>query len=126
MPWHILPRKSADVKATAAGRQTTGRRSGDRPRHSGAREQGRGRCADLRVLGVGHRAGHAAWRAGRGSAEPDDSRGSRQHLPVTGGPVCSVTPNFVWEFVFNMHERKASPVGTIHEVDIDVNGDRRQ
>ena len=36
---------------------------------------------------------------------------------------CSVNPNFVWEFVFNMYERKASPVGTIHEVDIDVNGD---
>ena len=31
--------------------------------------------------------------------------------------------NFVWEFVFNMYERKASPVGTIHEVDIDVNND---
>ncbi len=31
--------------------------------------------------------------------------------------------NFVWEFVFNMHERKASPVGTIHEVDIDMNDD---
>jgi hypothetical protein len=39
------------------------------------------------------------------------------------GAVCSVNPNFVWEFVFNMHERKASPVGTIHEVDIDVTGD---
>ena len=39
------------------------------------------------------------------------------------GQTCSASANFVWEFAFNMYERKASPVGTIHEVDIDVNDD---
>ena len=39
------------------------------------------------------------------------------------GAVLQRATDFVWEFVFNMWERKASPVGTFHEVDLDVNGD---
>jgi hypothetical protein len=42
---------------------------------------------------------------------------------LTPAGFCEANPNFLWEFVFNMHERKASPVGTIHEVDIDTTGD---
>jgi hypothetical protein len=61
----------------------------------------------------------------RGAGEPNPTiRAAAVNTFLTpAGQVCSVNPNFVWEFVFNMHERKASPVGTIHEVDIDVNGD---
>ena len=64
-------------------------------------------------------------RGERGDGAPNPSiRAAAVNTFVTpAGQVCSVNANFVWEFVFNMYERKASPVGTIHEVDIDVNSD---
>jgi hypothetical protein len=37
-----------------------------------------------------------------------------------GAGTCGTSANFIWAFAFNMYERKASPVGTIHEVDLDV------
>ena len=40
------------------------------------------------------------------------------------GATCGVAGNaIIWEFAFNTWERKASPVGTWLEVDLDVNGD---
>lgn len=123
MPWHILPRKSADVKAKVAG--------GKLPAIDPAVGVG---FVDLQNKGVGDAQIYAYSVLGSG---PDTPRGDRgQGLPnpsirnaavntflTPAGQVCSVNPNFVWEFVFNMYERKASPVGTIHEVDLDVNND---
>ena len=38
--------------------------------------------------------------------------------------VCGTTGDgILWEFAFNIWERKASPVGTFLEVDIDTTGD---
>jgi len=36
---------------------------------------------------------------------------------------CSDADDFIWEFAFNMFERKASPVGTFHQVNLDVDND---
>jgi len=122
MPWHILPRKSAEVVAKLPG----GKLNIDP-------NTGTGTVA-LENKGVGNAQIFAYSMLGTG---PDTARGERgdgepnptmravavNTFGTPAGAVCSVNPNFVWEFVFNMYERKASPVGTIHEVDIDVNGD---
>ncbi|HET7664864.1 MAG TPA: S8 family serine peptidase, partial [Mycobacterium sp.] len=122
MPWHILPRKSAEVVAKLPG----GKLKIDP-------NTGTGTVA-LENKGVGTAQIFAYSMLGTGPDTPGGERGAGEPNPTIraaavntfltpAGQVCSVNPNFVWEFVFNMHERKASPVGTIHEVDIDVNGD---
>jgi hypothetical protein len=64
-------------------------------------------------------------RGDRGAQEPNpDIRAIGLNTFAVPAGVCHATQaNFVWEFVFNMFERKASPAGTWHEVDIDTNGD---
>ena len=122
MPWHILPRKSAEVVAKLPG----GKLNIDP-------NTGTGTVA-LENKGVGNAQIFAYSMLGTGPDTPRGERGGQAPNPTMravavntfgtpAGAVCSVNPNFVWEFVFNMYERKASPVGTIHEVDIDVNGD---
>ncbi len=123
MPWHILPRKSAEVVAKLA--------AGKLPVVDPLVGAG---FVPLENKGVGDAQIFAYSALGTG---PDTPRGDRgEGLPnptirtaavntflTPAGVLCSVNPNFVWEFVFNMYERKALPVGTIHEVDLDVNGD---
>jgi hypothetical protein len=123
MPWHILPRKSADVDAKLPG----GKLPAVDPM------TGTGTVA-LKNKGVGDAQIFAYSVLGTGPDTPRGAPGTGQPNPTIrvaavntfltpAGQVCSVNPNFVWEFVFNMYERKTSPVGTIHEVDIDVNND---
>ncbi len=122
MPWHILPRKSADVKAILPG--------GKLPAVDPA--TGLGTVA-LQNKGVGDAQIFAYSVLGTGPDTPRGAPGEGQPNPTIrvaavntfltpAGQICSVNPNFVWEFVFNMYERKASPVGTIHEVDLNVDG----
>ena len=122
MPWHILPRKSADLVAKLPG----GHLKLDP-------NTGAGTVA-LENKGVGNAQIFAYSLLGTGPDTPRGERGDGAPNPsiraaavntfgTPAGQVCSVNANFVWEFVFNMYERKASPVGTIHEVDIDVNND---
>ena len=122
MPWHILPRKSADVVAKLPG----GHLNLDPITGAGT--------VALENKGVGNAQIFAYSLLGTGPDTPRGERGDGAPNPsiraaavntfgTPAGQVCSVNANFVWEFVFNMYERKASPVGTIHEVDIDVNSD---
>jgi len=122
MPWHILPRKSAELVAKLPG----GHLKFDP-------NTGAGTVA-LENKGVGNAQIFAYSMLGTGPDTPRGERGDGAPNPsiraaavntflTPAGQVCSVNANFVWEFVFNMYERKASPVGTIHEVDIDVNHD---
>ena len=123
MPWHILPRKSADVVAKLPG--------GHLPPVDPLTGVG---FVPLENKGVGDAQIFAYSMLGTGPDTPRGDRGDQAPNPTIraaavntfltpAGAVCSVNANFVWEFVFNMYERKASPVGTIHEVDIDVNND---
>lgn len=122
MPWHILPRKSAEVKAMLAG--------GKLPAVDPATGLG---TVKLRNNGVGDAQIYAYSLLGTGPDTPRGPRGEGMPNPTMhavavntfGVPAgfCAADANFVWEFVFNMYERKASPVGTIHEVDIDVDND---
>jgi hypothetical protein len=123
MPWHILPRKSAQVLA----KFPTG--------HLPAVDPVTGtNVVRLENDGVGDAQIFAYSVLGTGPDTPRGDAGAQQPNPTIraaavntfttpAGVACSVNPNFVWEFVFNMYERKASPVGTIHEVDLDVNND---
>jgi subtilisin family serine protease len=123
MPWHILPRKSAEVVAKAPKNKL--------PAVDPLASVG---VVPLENKGVGDAQIFAYSLLGTGPDTPRGDRGEQQPNPTIraaavntfltpAGQVCSVNPNFVWEFVFHMYERKASPVGTIHEVDIDVNND---
>jgi subtilisin family serine protease len=121
MPWHILPRKSAEVKATLAG----GKLPATDPAGLGA--------VPLQNKGVGDAQIFAYSLLGTGPDTPRGGAGEGMPNPTMravavntfGVPAgfCAAEANFVWEFVFDMYERKASPVGTLHEVDISVDGD---
>jgi hypothetical protein len=122
MPWHILPRKSADLVAKLPG----GHLKLDPTTGAGTvalenKGVGNAQIFAYSLLGTGP----DTPRGERGDGAPNPSiRGAAVNTFLTpAGQVCSVNANFVWEFVFNMYERKASPVGTIHEVDVDVNND---
>jgi len=123
MPWHILPRKSAELVAKVP--------KGQLPATDPATGAG---VLPVKNKGVGDANIFAYSLLGTGPDTPRGDRGEQQPNPTIraaavntfltpAGQVCSVNPNFVWEFVFHMYERKASPVGTIHEVDIDVDRD---
>jgi subtilisin family serine protease len=122
MPWHILPRKSADVSAKLAG----GHLPIDPSTGAGT--------VKLENKGVGAANIYAYSLLATGTDRPRGDRGEQAPNPdiraiglnTLGVPagVCHATEaNFVWEFVFNMFERSASPAGIWHEVDIDTTGD---
>ena len=124
MPWHMLPRKSADVVANA-GRHaaavdaTTGLASVKLTTRASATRR------SSQYFDAGHEPGSSrrAVAANR-SAESRPARGGCQHVPGAGRATCGRDRHgLLWEFAFNMWERKASPVGTFLEVDLDVNGD---
>src|SRR5687768_11458649 len=63
---------------------------------------------------------------GRGEQAPNpDLRAVGVNSFLVAGATCGTTAAnaIVWEFAFNTWERKASPVGTWLEADLDVNGD---
>ena len=121
-PWHILPRKSADVSAKLPG----GHLPIDPATGAGT--------VKLDNKGVGAANIFAYSLLATGTDRPRGDRGMQEPNPdiraiglnsigVPAGVCHATQPNFVWEFVFNMFERKASPAGTWHEVDIDTSGD---
>jgi hypothetical protein len=122
MPWHILPRKSADVSAKLPG----GHLPLDPTTGAGT--------VKLENKGVGLANIYAYSLLATGTDRPRGDRGMQEPNPdiraiglnsiaVPAGVCHATQENFVWEFVFNMFERKASPAGTWHEVDIDTTGD---
>lgn len=126
MPWHILPRKSADVQAKVAGGKTLKLPNTNPNTGLGS--------IKLHNKGVGDANIFAYSMLGTGPDTPGGGRGEQMPNPTIraagvntfltpAGQLCSTSQNFVWEFAFHMYERKATPAGTIHEVDIDVNND---
>ncbi|HYJ41093.1 MAG TPA: S8 family serine peptidase [Steroidobacteraceae bacterium] len=120
MPWHILPRKSADVVAKLPG--------GHLPINSA----GLG-SVSVENKGVGDAQMFAYSMLGTGTNRPGGAHGENSPTPdiravgvnTFGVPAgfCAATENFIWEFAFNMFERPTMPIGTWHEVDLDVDGD---
>lgn len=121
MPWHILPRKSADVSAWLPTNHlhtdpTTG--AGTFP---------------IQNKGVGDAQVFAYATLGEGHDRPAGARGEQAPTPdiravatntfVAPAGFCTAGANFIWEFAFSTHERPANPQGIWYEVDIDTNND---
>lgn len=120
MPWHILPRKSADVVA----KLPTGHLVIDPTTFTGT--------VDLENKGVGDAQTFAYATLGTGVARPGGGRGEQSPTPdikavaTNTFPVsdfCTAGTNFIWEFAFQTYERPANPQGIWYEVDIDTNND---
>ena len=124
MPWHILPRKSAELVANVPG--------GKLPATDPVSGLG---SLPVKNKGVGDAQIFAYSLLGTGPDTPRGDRGEGQPNPtikaaavntfLVPGAACGSADEtaFVWEFAFHMHERKTLPVGTWHEVDIDIDGD---
>ncbi len=123
IPWHVLPRKSSQVHV-------------NRQAQSGLVFDDAGLAtAELTNYGVGDAQlqyfsllGTSPDRpsGGRGEGLPNpDLRAVGTNSILVPGATCGLTSGnaIVWEFAFNTWERKASPVGSWYEVDLDVNGD---
>ncbi len=121
MPWHILPRKSADRRRVAAARPPV-----LRPDHRAA-------TFPIQNKGVGDAQMFAYSLLGTGTDRPGGGRGEQAPTPdlravgtntfVAPAGFCTAGTNFIWEFAFNMFERQANPQGTWYEVDLDMNND---
>lgn len=121
IPWHILPRKSAEVTASLP----TGHLAIDPVSGAGT--------VPLTNSGVGDATIYAYSLIATGTDRPGGGHGAQEPNPdlravavntfLVPAGTCGASTNFVWEFVFNMFERKATPAGTWHEVDLDVNND---
>lgn len=118
MPWHVLPRKSADVSVKLGYGQPI------------PIDDATGTAAmQIKNKGVGNAQVTAYSLLGVGDDREGGEHGEDLPLPdiravgVTTYPGGCGGTDFAWSFAFNMFERKASPVGTFHWVDIDTNND---
>jgi minor extracellular serine protease Vpr len=121
MPWHVLPRRAAKVSSY----------DGYTFRPDATTSQ-----ANLKLINLG--GGEAQFASysllGTSPNIPEGGRGEQSPNPdlrAVGVNTWLVPPEecgtagdgLLWEFAFNTWERKASPVGTFLEVDLDLNGD---
>jgi hypothetical protein len=122
MPWHVLPRKSADVSVKIPYGQPIPL---DDTTHTASVEIRNKGVGDAQITGyslLGRGDDREGGERGEGLPNPDMRAVGVTTYGAAPGD-CAATSNFIWAFAFNMFERKASPVGTIHEVDIDTNND---
>lgn len=121
MPWHILPRKSADVTASLP----TGHMVIDPATGEGAVPVENKGVGDAQVFGYAM-LGTGTDRPGGGRGEqsptPDIKAVGTNTFAVPAG-FCTTESNFVWEFAFQTFERPANPQGIWYEVDLDTNND---
>jgi subtilisin family serine protease len=121
MPWHILPRKSADVVAKLPG----GHMVTDPVTGAGT--------VAVENKGVGDAQVFTYATLGTGTDRPGGGRGEQSPTPdiravatntfVAPAGFCTAQQNFIWEFAFNSFERPANPQGIWYEVDLDTNND---
>ncbi len=120
MPWHILPRRAADVGSYEGFTI--------RPDASGAttfkllnRGGGDAQFSSYSLLGTSPDI--PSGDRGEGFPNPD-LRAVGINTWLVPPAECGTSGNgLLWEFAFNLWERKPSPVGTFLEVDIDTTGD---
>jgi len=123
IPWHVLPRKSSLVVTNKQAQQglvfdeTTGQATAELTNYG----IGDAQLQYFSMLGTSPN----RPSGGRGEGLPNpDLRAVGVNSFLVSGATCGVAGNAIlWEFAFNTWERKASPVGTWLEADLDVNGD---
>jgi minor extracellular serine protease Vpr len=122
MPWHVLPRLASRVVSYDG--------------HTFATDPAGLASIKLANLGGGPAQFSSFSLLGTSPDIPEGGRGEQMPNPdlravgvntwIVPGPSCGLPAGqnaFIWEFAFNLWERKASPVGTFLEVDIDTTGD---
>jgi len=123
IPWHVLPRKSSLVLPNKAAQSglvfdaTSGLATAELTNYG----IGDAQLQYFSMLGTSP----DRPSGGRGEGLPNpDLRAVGVNSFLVAGATCGVTGTaIVWEFAINTWERKASPVGTWLEVDLDVNND---
>ncbi len=119
IPWHILPRKAANVVARQS-KQIRFDESGRATVMLENRGVGDAQFATFALLGTSP----DRREPGGQSSDADLRAVGINSMPVSGPAFCGIAGNaVVWEFAFSTWERRASPVGTFLEVDFDVDGD---
>jgi minor extracellular serine protease Vpr len=116
LPWHVLPRKAAEVKA----RQTL-------------TFEGGVDTVSLNNIGVGTAQNDAYALIATSPDIPEGDRGEQSPTPdiravgVNTFPVpanfCSTQPSFVWAFAVNTWERQAHLLPVSHQIWLDTNQD---
>jgi minor extracellular serine protease Vpr len=119
MPWHILPRRSADVSVKIPYGQPIPIDDATGTAAVEIRNKGVGDAQISAYSLLGRGDDREGGEHGEGKPTPDIRAVGMSTVEVPAG-FCAAEGSFLWSFAFNMYERKASPVGTIHEVDLDV------
>jgi len=123
IPWHVLPRKTSLVVANKQAQQglvfdaLTGQATAELTNYG----IGDAQVQSFSLLGTSP--DRPSGGRGEGLPNPDLRAVGVNTWPVAGANCGVAGTAFLWEFAFNTWERKASPVGTWLEVDLDVNGD---
>ncbi len=115
LPWHVLPRKAADVR-TPGGRRLQF-------------DPGTGLASvTLRNRGVGAAQNDAYALLAVSPDIPSGDRGAQAPTPdirafgvnTFSVPTGVCSSGFLWAFAINTHERQATPIGVSHQVSLDT------
>jgi hypothetical protein len=117
IPWHVLPRKSADVQASP---NTLAARPG--PKQSSLFNHGPGNAQNEAFSLIAVSANIPSGPPGTGQPTPDLRAVGVNTTPVPAG-FCSENDSFVWSFAINTHERQTHLLPVINAIDIDVDRD---
>lgn len=117
MPWHVLPRKAAEVVPS-----TTTIQPGLFPQTIGLTNEGAGTAQNdaYALLATSDDQPEGAW--GEQSPTPDIRAVGVNTFPVPAG-FCSASPSFLWAFAVNTWERQQHLLPVSHQVYLDTNQD---
>jgi subtilisin family serine protease len=117
MPWHVLPRKAAEVVPS-----TTTIEPGSFPQVIGLTNEGAGTAQNdaYALIATSENQPEGAW--GDQSPTPDIRAVGVNTFPVPAG-FCSASPSFLWAFAVNTWERQQHLLPVSHQVYLDTNQD---
>jgi subtilisin family serine protease len=118
LPWHVIPRKAADVHATP-GQLNFARFS---TQHVTLNNRGPGTAQNELFSLIGLSANLPAGPIGGQSPTPDLRAIGVNTAAVPAG-YCSDAESFVWSFAVNTHERQTHLLPVIHSVLLDIDRD---
>jgi len=116
LPWHVLPRKSAETRVLGGGSWRQNGENGEiRLRNSGA---GTAQLNFYSLIGVSPN-------------QPRGERGANMPMPDLRAagvttfevPTALCASGFLWSFALNTWERQAQPVAVSHRIMLDVDND---
>lgn len=117
IPWHVLPRKAADVAPS-----TTSLVPGSSPQVIGLNNTGVGTAQNDAYALLATSPDIPAGGQGQQSPTPDLRAVGINTFPVPAG-FCSASASFVWAFAANTHERQEHLLPVSHQFWLDTNQD---